>query len=306
MHKRWNSILEDINFFVLKTKILIKRTANRLKKATGRPPKHNPEKYLQLIAAKEFDRKSLRGAEVRLSKNICKERVDHSVIAYWEKKPEVTEQFVKTVREAGKVLDKYLNAEFSVIDATKFTSWRKKEVEFHLLNRVCDETVYPIGISFLTGSVAAPVSEVIDPGGGKLYGDAGYDDNKSMGIMFKRGYTPIICPNSQRWRGYYRKKARKLYRKISNRLGYRQRGRGESPFGSLTNYFGDRFDSIDTQVTKTRTAARVLVYQVKLLMRLNQEYLLIIIRHAQFLRNLIYSSFSFNSEITPGFFNIFL
>ena len=77
-----------------------------------------------------------------------------------------------------------------------------------------------------------------------------------------------------------RKKARKLYRKISNRLGYRQRGRGESPFGSLTNYFGDRFKTLNVQVTKTRTAVRVLVYQIKLLMRLPQEFLLRIIRHA--------------------------
>jgi len=59
---------------------------------------------LQLIAAREFDRKSLRVAEVRLSKDICKERVDHSVIAYWEKKPEVTEHFVKAVREQVRFL----------------------------------------------------------------------------------------------------------------------------------------------------------------------------------------------------------
>jgi len=91
-------------------------------------------------------------------------------------------------------------------------------VEFHLFNRIAEETVYPIGMSFLTGSVAAPVDEAIDPGSGKLYADAGYDDNASMGIMFKKGYTPIVSPNSQRWRGYHRKKARKLYRKISNRL----------------------------------------------------------------------------------------
>jgi hypothetical protein len=62
-------------------------------------------------------------------------------------------------------------------------------------------------------------------------------------------------------------------------LGYRQRGRGESVFGSLTNYFGDRFKTINIQVTQTRTAVRVLVYQVKLLMRLTQEFLGIV-RHA--------------------------
>jgi glutamine synthetase len=99
---------------------------------------------------------------------------DHSVIVYWEKKPEVTEYFSKTVREAGKVLDKYTSKKFTVIDATKFTSWFKGEVEFYLFNRISEKTVYPIGISFLTGSVATSVDEAIDPGSGKLYDSAGY------------------------------------------------------------------------------------------------------------------------------------
>lgn len=272
MYNRWHSVVEDINFFFTKVRIIIKKTKNKLRSSRGRPPKHNPEKYLQLIAAKEFDRKSLRGAEARLSREVCEERVDHSVIAYWEKKPEVTETFVSAIKQAGKELDSKLSQQFAVIDATSFTSWFKEDMIFHLFNRISQETVYPIGISFLTGSVAEPVSEAIDPGSGKLYADAGYDDNASIGIMFEKGYEPIVCPNSQRWRGYYRKKARKLYRKFENCLGYRQRGRGESVFGSLANYFGDRFKTINVQATQTRTAARVLVYQVKLLMRLIQEF----------------------------------
>lgn len=87
-----------------------------------------------------------------------------------------------------------------------------------------------------------------------------------------RKVMSLLCPNSQRWRGFHRKKARKLYNKFENRLGYRQGGRGESVFGSLTNYFGDRFKTINLQVTKTRTAVRVLVYQIKLLMRLIQKF----------------------------------
>jgi hypothetical protein len=121
MHSRWHSVVEDINFFFTKVKIIIKKTKNKLRNPRGRPPKHNPEKYLQLIAAKEFDRKSLRGAEARLSKEVCKERVDHSVIAYWEKKPEVTEVFVNAIREAGKELDAKLSQQFAVIDAS--CSW---------------------------------------------------------------------------------------------------------------------------------------------------------------------------------------
>jgi hypothetical protein len=70
-----------------------------------------------------------------------------------------------------------------------------------------------------------------------------------------------------------------LYRQLKNRLGYRQRGRGESIFGSLTNEYGDRFKAINKEGMKTRICARVLCYQVKLLMRINQE-LFGIIRHA--------------------------
>ena len=66
-----------------------------------------------------------------------------------------------------------------------------------------------------------------------------------------------------------------------NRLGYRQRGRGESPFGSLTNAYGDRIKTLDLQTTKTRIALRVLAYQVRLLIRVTQE-LLGIIRHTPF------------------------
>jgi len=89
MLKRWDSITENINLFVVQlVKKLVRKVFPKLEtKTRGRPPKHDPEGYLTLLAAKEFDKKSLRGAEVRLSKLVCNERVDHSVIAYWEKKP---------------------------------------------------------------------------------------------------------------------------------------------------------------------------------------------------------------------------
>lgn len=103
--------------------------------------------------------------------------------------------------------------------------------------------------------------------GGKLYVDAGYDDNKSIEIMFEKGYEPVVCPNKSRWKGYYGKKARKIYNKFTNRLGYRQRGLGESCFGSLTNKFGDRLKTTNKQATKIRIASRVISYQLKLLMR---------------------------------------
>lgn len=99
---------------------------------------------------------------------------------------------------------------FSVIDATKFSNWHKQEVEFHLFNRIAKGTVYPTGMSFLKKTVKDPVDEAVKPGKDNLYADAWYDVNDVIEVMFKKGYTPIVCPHKERWKGYYRKKARKL------------------------------------------------------------------------------------------------
>jgi hypothetical protein len=210
MLKRWGTITENINLFVCKVKKLARKVAKKIKNKRGRPPKHKIEKYLTLIAAKEFDKKSLRGAETRLSKEICKERVDHSVISYWENKPEVNSLMAEFINKAGALLENSLGYEFSVIDATEFTNWGKDGTDFHLFNRICGETVYPIGISFLQETVAGPVNEAVKEGNKNLYADAGYDDNNSIGIMFRKGYTPIVSPHPGRWKGYHRKKARKF------------------------------------------------------------------------------------------------
>ena len=103
--------------------------------------------------------------------------------------------------------------------------------------------------------------------------------------MFKKGYIPIVCPNKNRWRGQWRHEARELYSLRENRLGYRQRGRGESPFGSLTNCYGDRLHARKKTVMQTRIAARVLCYQVKLLIRTINAIKALIVRHAPLTNN---------------------
>ena len=64
-----------------------------------------------------------------------------------------------------------------------------------------------------------------------------------------------------------------------HKLGYKQRGRGESLFGSLTNCYGDRFSAINPEAMMTITASRILCYQIKLLIRINNT-LVLFIRHA--------------------------
>ena len=287
MLHRWNSLIEDLNLFIKLAKRHIKKVCSKLKNKRGRPTKHAIEDYMLLLIAKEEDKKSLRGAEARLSRLICDERVDHSVISYWENKRGVTEILNLVVKELGINLQNKLGYEFSMVDSTKFSNWYNEEVEFHIVNRIKKGVVYPIGTSLITKTVAGPVEEAAPNGKGNLYGDAWYDDNKTIGILFGKGYIPIICPNKNRWHGYYRKKARKLYRSIKNRLGYRQRGRGESIFGSLTNEYGDRIKTLTKIATQTRSIARVIVHQVKLIIRI-VEKLLGIVRHAQKIVNFIY------------------
>ena len=279
MKTRWDSSIEDINLLLKTAKTYVRRVLPKKRKGRGRHPKRLLEDYILLLVVKEDERKSLRKAERRLSKLICNERVDHSVIAYWEKKVEVEDYLRLVVRAVGIRLQKLLSYQFSVVDATDMTDWYGRLTTFHVVNRICDKTVYPVGISFLTGSVKAPVDEATPDGTGKLYADAGYDDNKTIGVLFGKNYEPIVCPNKSRYKGFHRRKARELYNLRENRLGYRQRGRGESLFGSLTNAFGDRLTTRHKQTIKIRLTARVIVLQLKLLIRASLIFLLIV-RHA--------------------------
>ena len=105
--------------------------------------------------------------------------------------------------------------------------------------------------------------------------------------MFKHGYRPIVKPNKERWRGYYRKKARKLYNHPVGKQKYRHRSRGESIFASLTNEFGDRLKSIKPNVSEIRIGCRVIAYQVKIVMRLIGNKLESIIAYVDFLDTFI-------------------
>ena len=286
MKYRWTTEVNNLNFALYEIKRLSKHLIRKKKGGRGRPPKHNPISYVQVIVLKELEKQSLRKAETRITKFVVGRRIDHSVISYWENKPEIANCLKIIVSRAGQLLDKMLNPLFSFVDATKFTTWNIKEIAIHVCNRVAKQTVYPIGTSFLTHNVRSPVNEAVPPGTGKLYADAWYDDNKTIGVLFKKGYTPIVCPNKGRWKGFYRHKARELYSLRENRLGYRQRGRGESMFGSLTNEFGDRFKACREESMQVRILGRIVCYQIKLLIRCDDKIIstsILIIRHAHFL-----------------------
>jgi hypothetical protein len=285
MKKRWIPEVKNLTFALQEVKRLTKKLIRR-KKGRGRPPKHNPTSYAELIVLKEFKKKDLRSAETDLSKFIVGERVDHSVINYWERKPEIVNCLKIIIMRAGYLLDKLMNTEYTFVDSTKFSSWKIKEFEVFVCNRIAKETIYPVGISFVTKSVLDPVRECIPRRGNgeELLADAWFDDRKTIEFLFKKGYIPLICPNKRRSRGAYRKKSRILYKQ--RREIYKQRGRGESMFGSLTNEYGDRYKTIEDPSMQIRILARIISYQIKLLIRCSDNEIIsidvLIIRHARF------------------------
>ena len=293
MKKRWVTEVKNLTFVFQELKRLTKKLIRR-KKGRGRPPKHNPTAYAELIVLKEFKKKDLRSAETDLSKFVVGERVDHSVINYWERKPEIVNCLKIILFRAGYLLDRLLTKEYTFVDSTKFTSWKTKTTEVFVCNRIAKETVYPIGASFLKGSVLAPIKEVVRRGEGELLADAWFDERKTIEFLFKKGYIPLICPNKRRSKGYYRKISRILYKQ--RREIYRQRGRGESPFGSLTNEFGDRFKAINENCMQARILGRIICYQIKILIRCDDKIIsidVLIIRHAPTTPNFLNQSYLF-------------
>lgn len=231
----------------------------------GRPPKHPREDYLKLLLIKEEKGKSLREAETDLSREMLGERVDHSIIHYWEKI--FGRRLIQILSQRiGELLKEKLGVDFTVIDSTKFTLWNKKSIELHLLIAVMDETLYPISLYLGKGPPSHCAEKTLVPGKGDLYGDRWFDDNKGFKFMFRYGWNPIVKPNRDRSRGYWRRKARKIWR-WKGRLKYNQRSRGESPFGSLTNKYGDRLKTLREDTSSLRGALRVVAHQIRILIR---------------------------------------
>ena len=275
MLPRWNTSLNNINLFINALDEVLSGIEIESNKR-GRPPKHDRKDYLKLIIIKEWKKRSLRAAETDYSELVCGKRVDHSVIHYEEKVlgKELIERVIMLI---GQRLDVKIGYEFSVIDATKFTTWKNKTVEYHLLTRIAKETVYPASVFFGSVNPSRATGETLIEGNDDLLGDAWYDDNLAIKTMFQHGYNPIIKPNQNRSGGYWRRKARKLYSHPTGKQKYRQRGRGESTFGSLTVEFGDRLKTIRNDTTMVRIGCRIIAYQLKIYVRNNIFYIVIML-----------------------------
>ena len=260
---RWNSILGNISVILAALEELLPEIR---RKGPGRPPKHGIRDYMMLLVIKESKKSSLRCTETDWSSLVCGEAVDHSVIHYWEKRlpPELINEVVRIV---GSQLERQLGYDFTVIDATAFSDWHSRHRSFHLLNRVSQDTVYPVSIAVDTFDPVPNTRDTIVAGRGLFMGDKCYDVGKVFETAYRHGYTPLIKPQRTRSRGYYRIKGRKVYWKLWRT--YRQRGRGESVFGSLTNAFGDRMHTRLPETGYVRSALRVIAYQIKIYARVS-------------------------------------
>ena len=259
---RWYSSVGDIKLFrrALRDTLPLIPPPNK----RGQPPKRPPRDYLSVMVVKECKGSSLRSAETDWTEAIFGERVDHSVLHYWEKNfpREVVEQ---AIRDFGTRLEQLIGYQFSVIDATSFANWHKGKAGFHLLNRITQGTVYPVSIAPDTLNPVPNTRDAMVPGEGWFMADAWYDVNKVFAVIERNGYVPLVRPNKDRGSGHWRRRARKVF--ALHWRNYRQRGRGESVFGSLTNAFGDRMHTRLKRTTYIRSCARVIAYQVKLCIR---------------------------------------
>jgi len=70
-----------------------------------------------LIVVKEFSRSSLRYAEDNYSLFLFGERIDHSVIHYWERRLSKLGILEKILEDVGRVLDDRLGYRFSVLNS---------------------------------------------------------------------------------------------------------------------------------------------------------------------------------------------
>jgi len=147
MLARWCNEINSINLCIHQLKRIARKT-EFLKGGRGRKPKRAIEKYAFSLVLKEFDKRTLRGAEEHLTRLVFNERVDHSVLSYWENNLKMIRLLQAFVSVAGAMLDKTLSSLFSFVDATKFTNWKIEGTFVTVCNRIAKETVYPVGVSF--------------------------------------------------------------------------------------------------------------------------------------------------------------
>lgn len=118
------------------------------------------------LVVRERVRWSLRLAEAELSYLIFGERVDHSVIHYWEARLRETGVLKAILEEIGRIIESRLSYRYSVLDWTEISTWSRGDVMLHVAARISEDTVYPVGayVSYSGEPVAEEVMNALPPG----------------------------------------------------------------------------------------------------------------------------------------------
>ncbi|GBC72016.1 hypothetical protein HRbin02_01805 [Candidatus Calditenuaceae archaeon HR02] len=263
----WSAEVEDLGELISIVLEVSSRYVGLVVKSRGRRPSRE---YLAIVVVKEGVKWSLRFAEEELSYRLFGERVDHSVIHYWEARLREAGVLEAILEEIGRIVESKLSYRYSVLDWTEVPTWSKGSVMLHVTARISEDTVYPVGayVSYGGESVAEEVLNALPPGRRLLMMDGYYDAEDAIGIAFERGYIPLVKPNTRRDRGYYRRKSRKVFGVLAD--NYRYRPRGESTFGSIINEFGDRIKTRRYDTTATRIIARLIAHAAKILIRIRK------------------------------------
>ena len=192
---------------------------------------------------------------------VCKERIDHSVLHYWEKKEKVKQVMAKILNKLAEMLEERLSYDNSALDSTKFVTRDKTLVEIHILTRKAKLSLYASSFNF--GSSKLDACKSLKKGRGYLLADRWYDDRHVIKAIGKNGYVPVVKPRKYKARGYYARLRDKHY---SDFL-YKLRSVHEGMFGALTNDFGDRIDCYLVVVAEVRILCRLVCYNLRILMR---------------------------------------
>ncbi len=224
----------------------------------GRRPKRPPMLYLEALVLKEVFKVSLRYAE-NISIMILGERIPKSTLSYWEVNHN---RLVKDVLEALLGILRLVSYDYTVLDSTKFTDWRKETYEAFTCMRVrLGEAIFPIHTDITTSEVE--FTKGLPPGSGFAFADGAFDAKPVLNHLAHKGYIPMVKPGKMSPGGY----GAMIRDGIFNESLYRLRYVVEGVLGALTVEFGDRLKTKRRESTETRILLRITVYSPKILVR---------------------------------------
>lgn len=258
MLRRWDCRVYDFDLLMGVLDLILESLDLGEAGGRGRRPKRAPSLYVKALVLKEMCKLSLRYAESCSSMHL-NERIPKSTLSYWEINHG---SIVMVVLTALFGVLRLLSYDYTVLDSTRFTDWRKDCHETFLSVRVrLSETLFPIHAD--TATSEAEFTEDIPPGSGFAFADGAFDAKPVLNSLAFKGYIPLVKPGKLSPGGY----GSRMRDRFFNESLYGFRGVGEGVFGALTVEFGDRMKTRRKESCKTRILLRLIVYCLKIIVR---------------------------------------